>query len=167
MYILIFSNQSINNLKNSKNAELWSPIPIDNLHNDSQNLSSKEHCRKGGRQVVRRRIREFAMWLCFPGKSKVSPTWLPKHELTKDDNSRHAKVDRKVQEASTLHKEWQATQKCWEGRNSLPQKDHNTWLSNTKWSVLKTFIQVTLYRLSSLCWGYICIYIYIYACNNY
>lgn len=31
-----------------------------------------------------------------------------------------------------------------------PREEHTTWLFNTKWSALKTHIQVTLYRLSRL-----------------
>lgn len=44
----------------------------------------------------------------------VSPTWLPKHELSKG-NAGHAKEDGKNHEASTLHKKTES------GRNSLPQ----------------------------------------------
>lgn len=36
----------------------------------------------------------------------VSPIWLPKHELNKDNSNKHASVDgEKPHEASTLHKE--------------------------------------------------------------
>lgn len=57
---------------------------------------------------------------------------MPRHELNKDSNSSHAKVDRgkwttiempkemgKAQETSTLHKEPHATRKSKSGRNNL------------------------------------------------
>lgn len=31
------------------------------------------------------------------------------------------------------------------------RKDHTNWLSNVKWSVMRKYIHVTLYRLGSLC----------------
>lgn len=36
---------------------------------------------------------------------EVSPTWLPKCELSRNDTNGHAQVDREAHEASTLHKE--------------------------------------------------------------
>ena len=44
-------------------------------------------------------------------------------------------------------------------KQSSPGKRHASWLSNTKWSTLKTGVQVTLYRLSGL-------YLGIYACSH-
>lgn len=63
------------------------------------------------------------MRLSLPGMSeatpvKISPTWLPKHQLDKDGTNRHANMSRELrageaQEASGLDKELQATK---EGR---------------------------------------------------
>lgn len=49
------------------------------------------------------------------------------------------------------------------GETVVPMEEHTNWLSNTKWSVMKTYIQGTLYRLRRLCKEYTCIYMYLYA----
>jgi hypothetical protein len=49
-----------------------------------------------------------------------------------------------------------------EGEIVFPREDTN-WLSNTKWSALRTYLKVTLYRLSMLYLGiyvHICVYMY-------
>jgi len=75
---------------------------------------------------------------------KVSPTWLPKHELNREDSNKHANVDR---EASALHKK---TTGNWgmprAGERAVPREaQHTSWLHKTKWAALKTCTQVTLY----------------------
>lgn len=46
----------------------------------------------------RQRTRDFAMSLCLlemlkSYTHKISPAWLPKYELTKDNQNRHAKMN--------------------------------------------------------------------------
>lgn len=79
---------------------------------------------------------------------KVSPTWLPKHELNKEDN-RRANVDGQAQEASTLHKELQVTS-TGAGDLVFSREGHTNWLASTMWSGLKTYVKVTLCRLAGL-----------------
>lgn len=43
--------------------------------------------------------------------------------------------------------------KIWMKGVALPRKEHTHWLSSTKWSALKTYIQVTLYAFDRLYWG--------------
>lgn len=89
---------------------------------------------------------------------KVSPTWLPTHELSKS-NKEYAKEDRKYHETSALHTK-KLQMQCWEwGEMAFPREDRTSWSSNTKRSPLKTSIQVTSYRPSRLYWGiYLCIH---------
>jgi hypothetical protein len=58
------------------------------------------------------------------------------------------------------------------GEIIFPRREHTNWLSNSKWQYLKSFMQVTLYRLSRLYLEInICIHTYIHtyihACNNW
>lgn len=46
------------------------------------------------------------------------------------------------------------------------REEHTDWLSNTKWSILKTCIQVTLYRQNKLYLRIIYICNVINVCNN-
>lgn len=71
-----------------------------------------------------------------------SPTWLPKHELNKDGIDTHVKVGGGVYDASTLHKESQATEECPEWEKTLsPGK--NISIDHSRWSALETYLQVT------------------------
>lgn len=72
------------------------------------------------------------MKLCILGVEdytsiKISVVLLPKHEPTKENNSKHATVER----ASALDKKSRQFKKAENGRNSLHRKAHK-WLSNTK-----------------------------------
>lgn len=49
-------------------------------------------------------------------------------------------------------------------RDGLPREDRTHWFFQSQ-SVLKTYTQVTLYKVNMLCLG-ICIYTNIYACSN-
>lgn len=49
----------------------------------------------------------------------------------------------------------------------FPKAEHTKGLSQTKWSALKTYEPVTLYRVSKLyVQAYICIRMLAYVCNN-
>lgn len=52
------------------------------------------------------------------------------------------------------------------GEKVFPTEEHSDCLSKSKQSAIKTYICVTLYKLSSLCLEYMCICIYSFACNN-
>ena len=56
---------------------------------------------------------------------KLLLTWLPKHERSKHDTGRHARVLGGRPQASSLHKELQATKECGEGKKLLfPREGH-------------------------------------------
>lgn len=76
---------------------------------------------------------------------KVSPTWLPKRVLNKDNSNRHACQSKwqKAHEASVLYKELSAIKKCWEqGRWSSLEKESTNWISNIKCSALKSCVYI-------------------------
>lgn len=109
--------------------------------------SFREHCRR--RKIVKgQRIRDFAVRLSTINvrsyTHKVSPTWLPKHELNREDSNKHANVDR---EASALHKKTTGDGGMPRaGERAVPREaQHTSWLHKTKWAALKTCTQVTLY----------------------
>jgi hypothetical protein len=51
--------------------------------------------------------------------------------------------------------------KAGSGRGVFPREEHTNWLSNAKWSTLKRYLQVALYRLNRL---YLGIYESIHIC---
>ena len=55
--------------------------------------------------------------------------------------------------------ELQAMEKKNLEQDSVLREEH----SNTKWSALKTYIQVILQRLTR---SYLCMYVFMYVCNN-
>lgn len=51
----------------------------------------------------------------------------------------------------TLEKQDYMTKKCWECVGGVfPRVEHTNSLSDTKWSALKTYIQIKLYKPSRL-----------------
>lgn len=50
------------------------------------------------------------------------------------------------------------------GETAFLMDEHTNWLSDTKWSALKTYIGVTLCRLRGYIWG---IYVYIHKHASY
>ena len=113
---------------------------------------------------------------------KVSLTWLPKHELNKDDTNKPAnwmernsqclnptKKSRQPSKAgsrrggSPQRRDRKGSPPQGEDRRGgpprekieevvLPRKEHTHWLSTVKRSAMKTYIQVT-YGLNRLCFG--------------
>lgn len=63
--------------------------------------------------------------------TEILPTWLPKHDLNKDNTKRHDKVEGEAHEVPTLDKELQTTKELRVSPKSI-------------------FIQLTLYILSRL-----------------
>lgn len=71
--------------------------------------------RKGGRDWKLQRVREtVGLLVLSEAKLTDSPLGLPRHELNRGKNKRHAHVDRVegAKKASALHEELQATVKC-------------------------------------------------------
>lgn len=99
-----------------------------------------KNCQQSFREYYRRhkivkgqRIRDFTVRLSTINvrsyNHKVSPTRLLKHELSKDDISRHAKVG-KAHKASTPHKRFdKLLRNAQSERNSLPQ-DGARWVGS-------------------------------------
>lgn len=52
------------------------------------------------------------------------------------------------------------------GELAFPREEHTTWLSNTKGTALKTYIQVTLYRLKRT-YMYVYKYVHVYITHMY
>lgn len=101
-----------------------------------------------------RNVRSFA--------HKVSVTWLPKHGLKKDSISGHAQIDEETpMKPQHCPKNFKELRKAESGRGGHPQGEHINLLPNTKLSSLRTCIQITLHRLSTV---YLGIYVYIYIC---
>lgn len=67
--------------------------------------------------------------------------------LTRTTATGHIKVG-KAQKFSTLWKEPQLLRMLRAGETVLPGEEHANWSSNTKWSVLKMYLQVTVHRSS-------------------
>lgn len=111
------------------------------------------------------RIRNL-LWDCVSSNvrsytQEVSPTWLPKCELNKNNRNSHAKVDRGRSVRTQLLQRITGNWWAWEvGETVFLREGHPSSLSNIKWSALKTHIQVTLYRQSRL---YLGMYMRIYA----
>lgn len=120
--------------------------------------------------------RKFAVRVYLLGMSevtlrRVSLPWLPTPELSKGDP-----LDilmwlgaGETLMALTLDKEIQTEKACSEWRRSLRQGKGTNWSPSTKWSVLKTYIPATLYRLSRFYLGiflYIHIHIYIFIISS-
>lgn len=48
----------------------------------------------------------------------------------------------------SLTNDCKATKESWKQERCLSREEHTSWLSNAEWSALKTYMQVTLDRLS-------------------
>lgn len=88
------------------------------------------------------------MSLCLLGgirryKHELSPSWLPKHELNKEYN-KYVNVDEELHNHGMVRA----------GEMVFLKKEHIKWLRSIKWSALKTYRQVTSYKLSKI---YVCI----------
>lgn len=87
-----------------------SPIPTDSTTPAPKDQGILQ--RKGGRGWKLQRVRETMCLLVLSGaKLTDSPIGLPRHELNKGKNKRHAHVNRVegTKKASAVHEELQAT----------------------------------------------------------
>lgn len=93
-----------------------------------------------------------------------------KHEINKDNNSKHSKVDGENPQGLSINHTPRPTGKWGMLRAEeidFPKAQHTKRLSHTKWSTLKAYTPVTLYRLSKLhTQEYTCIYMHMYICNS-
>lgn len=91
------------------------------IHNTSPTSKAQQSLWKRRQNECKsQRNRKFAMWLCLLEISEklhndVSSTWLPKHDLNKDSNNRHANMEgEEANKALDLQKELQATKETQE-----------------------------------------------------
>ena len=94
------------------------------------------HPMGGGSKTVKVRGPKSLLWNCVfcmwqaSDTHEISPTWLPKHDLSKDDISGHAKVDRDWPQPYTksCRQPWNAEG----GRKSSPRKNTpiGYWIPN-------------------------------------
>ena len=114
---------------------LVEPSPTAHIYKTFLHLSLGEHCRKLGRKRVRSEDQGTYCEMVSPTNvrsytHKVFPTWLPNHDLSRDDTNGHAKVNRKVHKAPALPRgSWGKL-----GEEGLPREVHRKWLSSPKWS---------------------------------
>lgn len=87
---------------------------------------------------------EQGVWckLCLQGVSEAtpmqSPIWLPKHELSKDNN-RHAQVDRGMPtRPQSYTKNYRQPRNADRWRNNLPQQRAHQLVIQCQWASLKT-----------------------------
>lgn len=146
---------------------MWSLMPKNTPSKQRQHPRLRRLCEVVWKDCKSQRIREFPV---SPSKvrgyiHKISLTQLPRHELTKGNN-RHAKVDsgknKRPQPYTNTNTQLRNT-KVDKKKILCPLKENISWLSNTKWSALKTYIQVILYILNLLylrIYRYICVTIF-------
>lgn len=74
---------------------------------------------------------------------KVSKNWLPKQELNRDKNNRHAKVEiGKLIRPHIYTNTYRQQRKVKAGPIVFSNKEHTNWLSKTRWSALKICIKI-------------------------
>lgn len=75
-------------------------------------------------------------------------------------NKSHASVPQELQRYKRTSRQLRNAEN---GRKSLPRKEHTNWLPSIKWSALKTYTKVTLYRkcIMHLYLGIFCMNIHI------
>ena len=130
------------------NAELYS-CPNGHIYKILKHLKFKEHCGK----IIRSK-RSGVRWESMsPGSytHKVSPTWLCKCDLNKDDTKRYATVDgKKSIRPQTSAKSYWKLKNTENWKTIFPRKRYANWLSYSTWSDVKTYMRVTLFKLRRL-----------------
>ena len=123
-------------------------------------LRLREHCRREGRKCIARgtvRLCHLEMSEVIsmePHKNnciKMSLTkqQVHKDELNKGNDNRHAKLGRGKNRSPQFYiKNYKQIRKSENWRNALPLGKTHQWIICYQWSSLKTYIQITLYRLS-------------------
>lgn len=92
---------------------------------------------------------------------EVSPVWLPKQDMKKDDPNRHANMIRELAGPHPSTKSYQQLMSAENERNFFPRGgDTDTSLGNV-------FIQVILWTTQGICVNiYVCIQKYMCVCEN-
>lgn len=96
------------------------------------------------------RVRKFTAILCHLGISEatlteVSPVWLPKQDMNKDDPNRHTNMIRELAGPHPSTKSYQQLMSAENERNFFPRSgDTDTSLGNV-------FIQVILWTTQGMC----------------
>lgn len=96
-----------------------------------------------------RMMKDCISWKCQRcyGTHEVSPIWPFKCDLNKSTTTRHANVGGGLLRPQ---KNYGQLRKLRVGEMVSPREEHSNWLSSTKWSSLKIYIQVILCGLSRL-----------------
>ena len=102
----------------------------------SLHLRLRAHCRRRAKKTWEFAVRVSP--IMSEATSTKSPTWLPKHKL--NENNRHANMHwGKSVRRQPYTQNYRQLRKAESRRNSLPWEELTIWLSNTKWSSLKTY----------------------------
>lgn len=114
-------------------------------------LRIRENCWRGVRKIVR--ASKFAAISYLLGMLRHTPINSHQHDFQKMTGTRTTARDKskwtgESPKASTLHKELHSTAN--RGETVFPREKHINWSSNTKWAILKTYVHVTIKRLSML-----------------
>lgn len=93
---------------------------------------------------------------------KVSPPWPPKHELHKEDTSRHVEGnEEKSMRPLPYTRNLQATEESQEWGAVLPREEHTNWPPSAQWPAWKTDV-----HLNCMDSKVIFRYMYMYAYTN-
>lgn len=113
-------------------------------------LRLREHC---GRQ----RIRKLAVRLFLLVKSEATAMNTHKHDCLRMSWRRMTEIgisnymEKSPGSLSPIQRTPDNGRKLETGQEVFPKEEHTNWLLTGKWSVLKTHIQITLFRLQRLC----------------
>ena len=127
----------------------------------------KEYWRREGRQILRTRDQELCCEIMSPSDlrsctCKVSPPWPPKHELHKEDTSRHVEGnEEKSMRPLPYTRNLQATEESQEWGAVLPREEHTNWPPSAQWPAWKTDV-----HLNCMDSKVIFRYMYMYAYTN-
>ena len=128
------------------NLELWSPFPTDHSSTTMlPTLKAQGSFQKRGWKVCK--SQKFSVRLCLLEMSEKLHPW----SLTnKDNTNRCANMKGRKLRRCQLYTKNRPLKSAGNRRNSPPHGRAQNWLSSTKWSALKMYIQVALLRLVKL-----------------
>lgn len=108
----------------SQNTESWSPVPA--LASGACTKGSELTAEEGLKDWKSQRSRELAVRLFSRNvrnyTHEVSSTWMPKHDLSKDETNNPANIEGECSRGLSLDKELHATKGMLNTRHNLPQR---------------------------------------------
>jgi hypothetical protein len=90
---------------------------------------------------------------------EVSSTWIPKHDMSKDETNNPANIEGECSRGLSLDEELHATKGMLNTRDTVFPKEAPCRLSNTKWSSLKLCAYKYLYKNRACLGVFLCILI--------